>query len=502
MALIREPGARQRYTDSVDFRNHVFQSVIIDFGHDIKEATQGRALVGARTGNFQGNNGWIWPTGYQETDPMDELAASPDFDFFDVQEPYVGRSSEGTLGSGAPVIPAPGMAQRGKLIVIQNDWRTHTGPDKNYGATPNMAATVQTQRRVFVNCLTNGTYPYLWQMSYNYDTGDQGQRDLTLVNEYAKQEAILEKAFSVDRGSPADVAIVFDPAYKRYFGYDPRYGGPSRQYALFDYSKFTWARAGLPFDMIYLDQLPTAKPYKVYIFMHTLGLTDAQIGQIQATCCKDRKSVIFVWGDGLLDGSKMDASRMAKLTGMNIQLSTPGGLWNMSPTGPARAELGVPPTYLMGTPMQYVDPNTPTQIFSPSFVVDDSSATPMATYVGANGDPGGVGIARKDMGTWLSIYTASAIVPPAIIRYAASRAGAFEYVESEDNCYVDNSFVGLNVKTTGNVTLHLPARSALYDLFNDVEYPANTTFSIPVAAGNTYLFFRGDKAAWQALPTP
>lgn len=151
----------------------------------IKEATHGRALVGARTGDFMGNYGWSdrWFVIGEDSGWLMPLLEDPNFDFFDVQEPYVGRQ----LGDGAndPVIPPMAVNKYGKAVFIQNDVRTYLSAEGiGYGRTPDLGTTIQKQRHVFVNALTNNTTPYLFQLDYRYNNDE-------LLAEYKRQEEIL-----------------------------------------------------------------------------------------------------------------------------------------------------------------------------------------------------------------------------------------------------------------------------------------------------------------------
>jgi len=501
-SFLPEPSARPRYQDSVAFRNHVYQRVILDFARNIKEATQGRAIVGARTGTFMGDLTWKWDYGYQEMFPINELLASSDFDVFEVQESYYGRTDDGLTGSGVPETIPQGLAAHNKLIVIQNDWRTHTGPDFSSGATANMAQTVQVQRRVLANSLVLGMSPYLWQMSWYYNIGDKlpdgtYPRDLTLVNEFKKMDDISRKSLYTDRSSGAKVAFVFDVNYKKYFGYnsDPYYHTPSKGGALFDSLKTTWARAGVPFDMIFLDDLNTSMPYKVYVFVHTVGITDTQMNLINSVVKRNGNVAIFLWADGLTDGWRRNPARMSTLTGMNIQMLNTSRRWEMTPTSWAITNLGVNSGYLMGTLNNYYGGVSSGMPFYPTFTVNDAAANSIALYKNTTD----VGIAKKSFANWTSIYAGTANIVPALLRYAVDLAGVHRYTSTEDICYISNSFIGLHPQTTGNITVTLPSSSALYDLFNDLELPAGTSFSIPVTQGSTYLYYRGTKAQWQAL---
>lgn len=492
--LLLEPRVGGQLADKIAFHAHLYQQVILNFAHDVKEATQGRAIVGARVGDFMGNI-WTWPAplGVQQY-PIDELTVSKDFDYFEVQEPYIGRGIA-DYSSGVPVLPPQGMAGHNKLIVIQNDIRTHlSAPDSGYGRTVDLPSTLAVQRRVFVNSLVLGTYPYLWQQAYHYN-------DPQMLADFRRQEVIYRKALSTDRSTGAEIAFVFDINYRKYMGCEPLQPAPSRGAALFDYLKFTWARAGVPFDMIFLDQLRTAKPYKVYVFVHTVGLTDEQRALIQSVVRRDKRVGVFIWADGLIDGMKADAGKMSDLIGMNITMSTRPSMWKMEMLKSLRSGLGAQASLQMGTLSvnEPADPSAPNNIYSPSFAVTDRNAEPIATYSARQWNRGAAGIAIRRTADWSSIYSASPILTPTLLRYILNLSGAHLYTNTEDASYINRSFIGFHANQSHKIHVTLPDAEPLYDLFGDLEMPASKTFDIPVERGQTYLLFRGDKKTWQQL---
>ena len=494
--LLREPALNRKLDDEIKFSYTQYHQVTLNFARDLKEATQRRAVVGSRTGDFMGNAWWAWP------DPLtllrsnvSDLLLSPDFDFFEVQESYFGRGIA-DYGSGVPILPPKGLMAHNKLIVIENDVRTFltNDPKEGFGRTPDLPTTIQMQRRVFVNSLVLGMSEYLWQMSYHFN-------DPAMIADYRKMEGIGEKAVHTDRSSGAQVAFVYDKNYLNFFSYDPLKTGPSRGVSLFDWPKFSWARAGVPFDQIFLDQLPQAKKYKVYIFVHTVGLTDAQRAMIKSVVRRDGRVAIFLWADGLIDGQRIDTAKMSDLTGMKIALSEKPANWKISATPWFQKQARVLATEPLGTlPInEEFAPNAPDIVYSPSFSVDDAATQALGVYDAGNPLAGKTGIALRKTPQWSSIYSASPNLRPQMLRYAAQLAGVFSYTDSDDASYINNSFIGFNARQTHDIHVKLPHPSALYEVFRDQELPLASAFSLPVTRGETYLFFRGSKAQWEAL---
>jgi len=486
-ALLFAPGKNRRIADSQDFSQWTYDQVILDFCKFVKEATHNRAITGARAGNMLSGG---WGPGYLGGGRVRNLIESPYFDYFDQWESYPGRGI-GYWGSGSPIQPPQGLADFNKMTMLQNDVRPHTGPDMGYGATRNAAETIVLQRRVFMNSMVLGQSPYLWQMSYQYGVPE-------LMSLWNEQVNIFDHMIHSDRRTGAEIAYVCDADYAKYIGWDPLKSEPTRGFSLMDYPRFLWARAGVPYDMILLEKLNQRKNYKVYVFFLTVGLDGAQRKMIDQVVKKDGKTAIFLWADGFIDNTGLFNSKaMSQLVGMNISASTKARNWKMSPSQWFIDQTGIKPDTRMGTLVnnEPCEPLADLNTYAPSFTVNDPSAKAIALYEGTKD----VGIAVKRNKSWSSIYCGSMNLVPSVVRYALKQTGGFQYTNTDDICYINNSFVGLHTKQTGTIKLKLPKAGALYDVYNDKELPAATAFDIPVEQFQTYMFYRGTKRQWDGL---
>jgi hypothetical protein len=579
LAPLLVPASFQAYTDSRAFTVEENQQVAFNFADAIKAATQGQAVVGVRSGEFPVQQVWC----NQQANAVQwrtlDFFSHPSIDFYEVWEHYDSARFFGPAGgSGEPLMPVQGLAAFNKLYVVQNDFRVYDPQDPRADANPlggwvsDYPGSIQKVRRVFVNALVNGMSEYLWQLGFHFDQPP-------LDPEWAQEQQIAKVAVKADRSRVSELAYVMDAGTGRYLADaymgnfsgspDPNTNGntffnePGQQMYLTQFPTQAWARAGVPYDTIFLEQLATAKPYKVYVFFNTFGLSSAQAQAIRAQLSANHAVGIFVHADGMADGAGAAplaalGTNVAALTGMPVQGSpqqrpaaiTPDaaylaaggtvgdpGRWNFQPA----AGIGLSPVTGKLMPGSSSMPMTP--ILIPSFSIDaaqDPSVTVLATYSRCGGSaraqdcaqlPAGVpAIAEKALpGGGDIIYSATPYLPPALIRYALARAGAFQYSSSEDNLYLDQSFVGLNTMDgsqrdgsvisnprtapimsvptasqttadrTWSVTLRFPQATSLYDVFNHVEYPASPAQTLPVSADTTYLFYRGTQAAWQAL---
>lgn len=485
--LLSAPGRDRPAADTNDFAEWTHSQIVINFCKAVKEATHGHAIAGARTGDLLLGS---WEAADLDSHNLEYLKDAQGVDVIEIWEQYGGRGL-GLWGSGVPYIPPKALALNKKLVILQNDMRTHTGPDFSCGATSNLAETIISQRRVFANSLVMGMSPYLWQQSYLYAIPE-------LLPEWQRQSDIFDRALRSDRASGAEIAYVVDTAPNKWLGFDLENKAPTRSFAMFEYPRYLWGRAGAPFDMIFLDQLDKAGPYKVYVFFMTPSITEEQMKLIHKVVRQKGRTAIFCWADGLINGKGLiDPRNLCKLTGMTIETQKQPRKWKMSPSDWFATKAGVRADTPMGT-LEYDDPcepNAKENTYSPSFVVNDPGAKPIAYFEGTKD----VGIAVKTTATHSTIYCASVNVVPSVMRYAMRLSGAFEYTDTDDICYINRSFVGLHTKRDGSVRISLPSPSALYDVYNNIEHPQAASHVIRVEKLNTYLFFRGTRAKWESL---
>ncbi len=480
--IILEPAKCQRYFDSKELIANQYREVFSDVAKIVKEATHGRAIVGARTGDFYGNNSH-WKNEWfsmEDSGWLPPLLNDPNFDYFDVQEPYPGRQ----LGSGAgvPVIPPFALQQYGKTVVIQNDVRTHLSrPNAGYGRTPDLASTIQLQRRVFANSLTYNMIPYLYQLAFSY-------YDTDLLSEYRKQKEIMLEATTKNRSSVAQVAIVLDPRMRLYIGLDPKHNMPTSYAPLLNHAKHVWQRGGAPFDMIFLDQIETLPPYRVYVFCNTWRYTPKQIQMIRKKVLANGQCAVFLWADGVVsDNGSFSAKTIGALTGMNIQMSRESESWRM------KADKGIPglvPGIELGTlsPANYSKSvkRAAEWDWKPSFQIKSGKGTvPLAHRA-----DGSISAAMRQEANYTVIYSASGNLTAPILKLAIRNSKAFNYTDSSALLMMNSSYLGFHTDKDETITLKLPKAQKLVNLFTGEVLAKNTIFKIPVRKNHTYLFER------------
>jgi hypothetical protein len=498
--LLIEPAKHARLMDTMDYMRQAEETYVLDFCRTVKEATHNRRLAGTQHGNLLAAQHkrepvyrWSWKK------PLQALLESPDLDFFEQWPAYHGRGKRGDSGEeifgDIPVLPPQGAAACGKLFALENDYRYDGRPPRPPETDREI---LSYQRRIFISSLVWGMSPYLWDMGWI-------DRLVQVLPEWRVQESIFQRAFTLNRSTGAEVAFVVDPDYTRFSGYDTRYqkGDVTAGLELISKASSDWCRSGVPFDMIFLDQLTNAAPYKVYVFFLTLGLSDAQRTEIQNVTRRNGIVSIFLWADGYIndDTGAASAANISALTGMTVtKVTNTNQTWVMTPESWFTNTMGLAAGHKLGVlPLSgNYAARSLSAIFDPSFAVTTNATTKaIAKY-----DSGGlVGMAVQSNATYQVIYSGSQMIGLPVIRYACRQAGVFSYTEDREQLlYIGNSFIGIHAAKTNamTLTLKLPAAAPLYDIYNDIEHPAATSFSVPLTFKDNVLFFRGTRAEWRS----
>ena len=235
----------------------------------------------------------------------------------------------------------------------------------------------------------------------------------------------------------------------------------------------------------------------MYVFYHTIGLSTAQVESIQAMLQANNAVGIFVYADGMIDGmGNADPNNL----GANISALT--NMPIIGNTQQRKATLIPSSSYVSGggtvgdlarwsfvpAPIWSDNSNDVGPFLFPSFSIGSgTSAKVLATYsscggltVGPNQAPdctttpaGAPAIAEQALPNGGDIiYSATPYLPPGLMRYALRKACGFQYSNTEDNIFVDQSFVGVHTMdgTQGDGSSHHHRRiRSLLD--NSTELP-------------------------------
>jgi len=100
-------------------------------------------------------------------------------------------------------------------------------------------------------------------------------------------------------------------------------------------------------------------------------------------------------------------------------------------------------------------------IWVKGMAVNDPAAVCLGTREGSDA----VALALKCMRGWTSVYTLNPVLPAAVLRALARRAGAHIYNEGDDTLYASQSYLTLAANLAGRRLIRLPRRLDVVDPF-------------------------------------
>jgi hypothetical protein len=291
-----------------------------------------------------------------------------------------------------------------------------------------------------------------------------------LMEEVANINTIMTRSKDYDRSSVAEVLLVADEPTCSYCTFDSRLLsetlGPVQRIL---------AKIGMPYDAVLIDDLDKADMdrYKLVIFLNTWHMDDHQRDLVEQYAKGGDRVLLWIYAPGLFNLQNESADAMAELAGIEIK--------------PADDESFIAPRIeLTGSDhalaqrwreagLQTVGPD---QRLCKLFEVTDVTAQTLGALPGTNA----VTLAIKDMGDWTSVYSITAIVPPAFYRELARHAGAHVYNERDDALYISTNYLCVNADGEGTRRITLPQKCDVFDPLTGETLQAGTeTIERPLA---------------------
>ncbi len=375
----------------------------------IKEASNGRALVGALYGHLLdlGCHYLGEQVGYAR---QHSVVVSPYIDYFLGPISYAACFRD-VGGTGSYDMPSPAtLALHNKIWLNENDLRTHLQFPAEYAfsvRTP--AQTSQLLAREFARalCLQSGYYLYALGTDVNWYDDPETMAAL-------RQLRILgEQTIGDNRASTSQIAVFFDDEAQCRLTQTPVVNRPTvNQKAI--YQREALFRIGAPVDE-YL-QFDAANPqlpkYKFYIFLNPYHIKDEELAAIRRIALQPDARLLFAFTPGLAGDHGLTTAVAEALTGMRFTVDTAG---RQAAFVTARAFGRLPKGHRFGSAAFHLAP----------IALPDGYDELLATF--ADGAPA---IVRKG-----NIYvSALAQIPVELLREIARDAGVFLY--SEDNLAV------------------------------------------------------------------
>jgi len=452
----RDPVMERDVIDYFAALAELCADAVIDLCRAIKAATEGKRLAGAFYGyllDLAWNGGFFKErpdsdySTYQRSGHLGlkKVLASPDVDF--LVSPY-SYGFRGLGGDSPSMLPAESVRHHGKLLLIEDDTRTHAdSQDPNYGQVKTFEDSRAVLRRNLAHFLTHGEGA--WWALWKVDPVKEPRFE-RLLRELRGWGDI---SMDYDRSSASDIAVLLDD--ESFFYETCRYDLDIP--LIFQQRLWGLPRLGAPFDVFLLDDLLAGKlpPYKLYIFLNPLRLDGARRNALAKEIRRDGRTALWIYAPGYIK-ERPGLENIEDLTGIRFGLGE-------QPWGPIVhiTDFGHPITKDLARDISWGTNNK----LAPIFHVDDPKARVLGEVVYSQGNcrPG---FAVKDFGEWRSVYSAAPNLPAPVLRAVARFAGVHIYSDAGDVLYANRSFVGIHTLSGGERVVRLPRRvAAVADLF-------------------------------------
>jgi hypothetical protein len=262
------------------------------------------------------------------------------------------------------------------------------------------------------------------------------------------------------------------------------------------------SRMGTTYDVYLHNDLdhPNMPDYKLYVFLSTLYLTEAERQSIKAKVQRANKTVLWMYAPGIIGDKGISAANMRDLTGMSLKHQA---VRFQSSFGHSRLFLtnyDHPAT--RGVTFAHFGTESP---ISPAIYCDDPEATVLGRLMPTHGgDNFGEhpAFAVKKFADWTSIFIGVPNAPPDILRNIARMAGCHIYNDDNQVIYANSHYLAIHTNRSGRRKLVLPRRSDVYDAFTEKQIARNVTeFTDELPANGTRVYFLGDIANIAHLPS-
>jgi hypothetical protein len=445
----RDPASEQDVIDYFAALAELCADDVIDLCRTVKDATAGQRLAGAFYGyllDLAWNGGFFKErpdsdySTYQRSGHLGlkKVLASPHVDF--LVSPY-SYGFRGMGGDSPSMLPDGSVRLHGKLLLIEDDTRTHADDqDPNYGQVKTFEASRTILRRNLAHFLTHGEGA--WWALWKVDAVKEPRFERLL----REMRGFGDMSMDDDRSSAAEIAVLLDD--ESFFYETCRYDLDIP--LIFQQRLWGLPRLGAPFDVFLLDDFLAGKlpAYKLYIFLNPFRLDGARRSALSKELKRDGRTALWIYAPGYIKDAP-GLENMEELTGMRFGLGE-------QPWGPLVhiTDFGHPITRGLGPETVWGTNNK----LAPIFHIDDPEARVLGEVVYSQGNcrPG---FAVKELPGWRSVYSAAPNLPAAVLRAVARWAGVHIYSDAGDVLYANKSFLGIHALAGGERTVRLPRRA-------------------------------------------
>jgi len=452
----RDPAAEGDVIDYFSALADLCAEAVIDLCKTVKEETGGKRLAGAFYGyllDLAWNGGFFRErpdsdySTYQRSGHLGlrKVLASPHVDF--LVSPY-SYGFRGLGGDSPSMLPSESVRLHGKLLLIEDDTRTHSDlEDPNYGQVKTFEDSRTVLRRNLAHFLTRGEGA--WWALWKVDPVKEPRFEAVL----RELREAGERSLSLDRSSASEIAVLLDDV--SFFYETSRYNLDIP--LIFQQRLWGLPRLGAPFDVFLLDDFLAGKlpPFKLYVFLNPFRLDGARRTALAGQLQRDGRTALWIYAPGYIREAP-SLAHMEELTGIRFGLGE-------QPWGPLVhvTDFGHPITAGLSQDLFW---GTNAKL-APLFHVDDPDARVLGDVVYSQGNcrPG---FAVKEFREWKSIYSAAPNLPAGVLRNIARWSGVHIYNDAGDVLYANRALLGIHTLSGGRRWIKLPRpAAAIVDLW-------------------------------------
>ena len=486
----RDPARERNVIDYYQCLADLSADLVIDFCRTAKEATQGTKLAGAfygylmelaLNGGFFGERPESDYGEYQRSGHLGlrRVLESPYVDFLVGPFCYLYRG----IGGDAPAEqPAESARLHGKLIIIEDDTRTHINHDTEFGHVDTLSESVALLQRNFAQVVTHGQG--IWWLFESVDPVREPGFAPWLRSFWELGNFLIQ----TDRAPSAEIAVLLDDESFFYESDRINLDLPS----INQQQLWGLARTGAPYDVYLMQDFIEGRlnPYKLYVFLNPWRLDRSRREALNRELRKDGRVALWIYAPGFLeDGPSLE--HMRDLAGFKFAMGK-------QPWGPLMhiVDFTHPITKGLAQDLSWGTNNK----LCPIFYLDDPDARVLGQVVFSRGScKPGMGV--KTFPQWTSIYVAAPNLPAPVLRGIAGFAGVHSYSQDGDVLYAARNLLAVHTVSGGERTFRLPRREEeVYDLFERRTVARDASeFRVTLRPASTALYYTGNTALLSSL---
>lgn len=441
VGMFRNPSVNKKVIDYQWAFHQICFDAIEYFCKIVKEESNGKLLTTVCYAYLPDIN---WTT-FGDHRATERLLSSKYIDMIDTPHSYSTRA----LGeSGYLRNYAASLKVNGKILIDESDDRTHLG-----GAdisivhyhTADIDEVKNILKRAFANVVSNSVG--MWYMDQTSGTWYNHPEIYALFSNIRRW---ADYSMTLSRSDVSEVAVI-SSMESGFYHLDRSTAKDNITISVNRHQTEELHRSGAPFARYFIEDIAKGKvkPHKVYVFVDCFYLSQEQRLAIEQLK-KDGNTLVWFYAPGFVTEDNISLEAMEKLTGFNFKLE---------PRGDVNTELRLV-TQKFGDDTRVFGGTVPQ---APAFYVEANAKEIWAKFT----DHGYPGMAVREFDGWRSVYCYAGAIPSVAVRELYKLAGVHIYLDSPDNVYVNESWIGIHCASSGTKTVRLPKKADVYEVFTE-----------------------------------